>query len=473
MNKYLIIVTLLISSFAAYALLVATNAAYLISEHPVLSLFMRIVFFIIFVFLCLLRKKELWVYTLILGFPFYRIAFSGISTVLIFSLIVASLYMKEIKDYLSEHKSAYKLPIVILVISFLYSFIISKHLMTALEQVQYVINLILLYLIFMSFLISWQRVRILLLLLLTVNVLGIGVTIWQYIFGVNSIRFFVGEYAPNVVYDSANRIPSFFFEAQSAGIFFAVMIILNLSFLSMKFKFKQGIIFLIFLNIVALLLAGTRIAFIAVVIGLILFIIFNLSFKKILIIINLCLVLAVCGGFIYKYLLPEQAKSRINKQEVIESYLERNKIWITSLPIARHYPLGVGLSREDLFYAALKEGSYLQSKYFIEPSLRSRMGFESSFLDILYSLGFLGLFGFLTLLWRFFIIAFRNFRARVQSDESKLSLYLICAMVVWLIGAATSEKIYEIQPTTIFIIMIALAHSIYRRLYSEKILMKQ
>jgi hypothetical protein len=70
---------------------------------------------------------------------------------------------------------------------------------------------------------------------------------------------------------------------------------------------------------------------------------------------------------------------------------------------------------------------------------------------------------------RFFTLALRNANSKSLSEESRLSKYLICSMIVWLIGAATSEKIYEIQPMTIFIIMLAIVHSTYNRNYANRI----
>lgn len=461
-NILKIIVCIIIAIFSARLLLTAINTAYLVSGHPELSLIIRMVFFVILVLLFVVRKKELALYALMLGFPFYRINFNNISIALIVTFIVAILYKNEIKDQVFRRNQEYKIPFVILSISIFYSFIISKHHMTALSEVAYIINLILLYLILAAYLVSWQRIRLLLGLLLIVNVIGIAVTILQYIFGVNSIKFFIGEYAPNVgINDGVKRIPGFFWESQAAGIYYAVMFILSIGALSIIRRYRKVIMVIAVMNIGALLLTGTRIAIIAVACGIMLLMVWRLNIKKIVLYISMLSVLIVCGGYIYNYMIPAQMKNRLTGYELEGSFNERYKIWLTSIPIAKHHPLGVGLSRADLYDAAYKEKSYLQSKYYIFTSLRNRMGFESSFLDILYSLGFLGLFGFLALLLRFFTLSFRSVNFKPLSKESGYSKYLFCSMVVWLIGAATSEKIYEIQPTAIFIIMLVLAHSIY------------
>jgi hypothetical protein len=74
----------------------------------------------------------------------------------------------------------------------------------------------------------------------------------------------------------------------------------------------------------------------------------------------------------------------------------------TQSMIIVHNPLGVGLGRLDLFDAAVWNKSYLQEEYFVYPTLRERMGFENTFLDVLYSLGLFGLFAFLFVIDRFY-----------------------------------------------------------------------
>lgn len=468
-NIFKIIICIIIAYISARLLLTAIDAAFLVSEHPELSLLIRMIFLLLLVLLVVVGKKELTVYALILGFPFYRFSFNGISVALIFTFMVAILFRKEISNHLFKNKQEYKLPFMLLAISIILSIVISKHHLTAFTEAVYIVNLILLYFIIASYLASWDRVRTLLGLLLTVNVIGIVVTTLQFIFGVNSIKFFIGEYAPNVgIYDSVERIPGFFWEAQGAGIYYAIMFILSIGMLPAAKKHRILLIALVIMNIGALLLTGTRIAFIALVCGIILLMVWGISIKKLVLYICLLSILAVCGGFIYNYMIPTQMKNRITGYELEGSYNERYMIWITSIPIAKHNPLGVGLSKSDLFDAAYKENSYLQSKYYIEPMLRERMGFESSFLDILYSLGYLGLLGFLALLLRYFTLAFRSANSRPSSEESKYSKYLICSMAVWLVGAATSEKIYEIQPMTMFVIMLAVVHSTYGRIHSGR-----
>ncbi|MFA5499527.1 MAG: O-antigen ligase family protein [Candidatus Omnitrophota bacterium] len=468
-NILKIIACIIIAYISGSLFLTAVNTAYQVSEHPELSLLIRMIFFALFVLLAVIGRKELVVFALILGFPFYRIGFNGISIVLIISLIVAILYRKEIGSSIFKTKQEYKIPFFVLAICILYSFIVSKHYMTALTEVAHIVNLIILYLILVSYLVSWQKIRILLGLLLAVNIIGIVVTILQYIFGINSIKFFIGEYAPNVgVYDSVKRIPGFFWESQGAGIYYAIMFILSIGILSVVKKYRLLLMALAIMNIGALLLTGTRIAIIALVCGLSLLMAWKLTMKKIVLYTCMLSILVVCGGLIYNYVIPAQMKDRLTGYELEGSYNERHKIWITSLPIARHNPLGVGLSRADLFDAAYNENSYLQTKYYLFASLRNRMGFESSFLDLLYSLGYLGLIGFLALLLCFFILAFRNANINPPSDESGYSKYLACAMVVWLVGAATSEKVYEIQPMTIFVILLAIVHSTYSRIHSGR-----
>jgi len=465
MTKYpkigLIFFVIVLSFICTEILLYATSVAYHVSAHPLFSLVMRLIFFAIFTLFIIYRRKDNVVYCSLLVFPFLGLSFNGFSFLAIFSLLLFSLYFREIVVCLRSKKYIFLKPLAIIGLLMIISLLRSNHKIAAVEQLLFFLYLFFYYLVLVAFCETREKIKNLFKVILIVNIFGVLVSVVQTMFGIESIKLFFGDYAPNVgLAEYVKRVPSFFWEAQGAGLYFAIMVFLGCACAVLFFRRSLLIKLVIAFSIVGLLLTGTRIALLAFIMGVFFVFLFNISMRRIIVALFIVVALLSVGAIAYKFVLPIQVKDRITNYELKRSSGERFKIWATSLPIIKHYPLGVGLSRRDLFDAALTNKSYLQTKYFVYPSMRSRMGFESSFLDILYSLGVLGLIIFLWLLVSFFKVGLTTYFEMRDKSVRFFIICLVASMLIWVLSSLTSERCYDVHSMVMFVILLAVLNSI-------------
>jgi O-antigen ligase len=465
-SRLLVIAAALIS---AALLLFMVNMAFTVSEHPVLSLGMRIIFFACLMVLVSVRRRENFVYVFLLSIPFFRIAFSGIYLLTIVSAVLVLAYLKDIIHYLKSGKDIYAIPFVLIGISMVYSTVIARYPYSALERASILVSLFGAYLALTVFLKSAPGIRTFLAIMVILNIFGILVSSWQFIFGIDSIKVFFGEYNPNVgLSDYVKRIPSFFEEAQGAGLFFAYMALFCAGLGGTYFKKNLLVKAVIALSLVPLVMSGTRVAIIALIAGFLFAQLFTFSQKRVIALSMLIVFLFAFGDFFYKNVMPLQVKERFERRSIEENRTYRFNLWKGSLPVIVHNPLGVGMGGENVYAAGVQQRVYFAEAFNRVPEARKYTHFENTYLEILYSLGIVGFTGFLILIFNFFKAAIRIYSSGRDHLESAFSVYLMAAMVAWLLCVATSPRLYDQQIMLLFFVLVAVTNSFYQKNFAER-----
>ena len=441
----------------AELIIIMINEAYKFSEHPIESLLLRIIVFILIIIPIILRKLYIFVYYLFIFFPFMESKISGISLVAIFSLIFFALYNKEIIANFYKNNKYYNIPIIIISICFIFTTIRSFNPFDAIKTgLLHYGALIIAYNILLNYIKTQRDFRNILYLITGIFIICNIVSIWQYLFGIESIKLFIGEYNPNTnIFGFSKRIPSVFVEAQAAGQYFATNIII-MNGIMIEIKKKISFCFIFIIGIISLLLTISRMAILSFLIFYIITIIYILFYKKRINYLILLVILILIAPLLYEKTVPDQFKDRFNSEAQKESYNFRVNMWKASLIIIEKYPFGVGLGGENLYNAAILEGA-------IDNTLINKINekdityfhFENSFLSVLYSIGIVGFIGFLILLYKYFKKA-AKYIINGNKKQKYFAVYLSASMFVWLSCAYTSPLIQQVQPLFLFTILFVL-----------------
>ena len=464
-----IIFAIVLSIISAVALFKIVDLAFSKSVHPVTTLLMRLILGITFVIPFILRKKEIFIYYFILSFPFMRLAFNGIDLLAIYSFLLVAIYRKEIVNLVKGKENIYRIPFFIITLCFIYTSLLAKYPRAAFEKVLFYLLLGGIYYVLTAFIKSEREIKAVFRFLLMPFAFCILVSFLQFRFGINSIKFFFDEYNANTgVYGSffTRRIPSVFVEAQAAGQYFATMIMLALGLLSTYFWKSKLIKGLLAIGALAFLLTISRAAILSFIGVMFVVHLFILSFRKVVILMLIVISMMAVIGMFYEHIMPSQIRERFDPHNQREDYNFRYALWKHSLPIIKHYPFGVGLGGGNLFYAGDKVKVKFTESMEAVPQLRGATHFENSYLDTLYSLGIIGFGGFILLLVKYFKTGVKLIKENPHPDAKRFSFYLMGAMAVWLIPAATSPQIEQVQPMIIFVTLLALMNSfntIYRK----------
>ncbi|MCX5694943.1 MAG: O-antigen ligase family protein [Candidatus Omnitrophica bacterium] len=463
---YKIVFVGIISFIVANLLLTGIQVASNISSHPLISILMRCLFLVVIIISFVLKRKKWLIYFFIMCFPFMRIAFSGVPLIKLFASVFLIAYFREIKDLLSAKKNIFRMPFIIIGMSFIYTTAMAKFKYPAFEEITFYLALVVIFYVVTSYLRSEKEIKMISILLLVITIAGLLVSFIQLKYGINSIIFFFGEYNPNAdIYGFSKRIPSFFNEAQAAGQFFAVMAILFLGLGNSFFKrsyFMKGIFVL---SILALCLSITRIAFLAFLIGFIITLFSGKKTIKIIGFLGFCVFVLVSFP-ILKSIIPLQIQERFYSYSQHKSLDFRYQLWANSLPIFFHNPLGVGSGGDNIYVAATQQKVKMLSIFKEFPQTRRLTHFENSYLQILYSLGIIGLLGFFFIIGKYFIVGVRILKIMAKERIYNFSNYLLAAMVTWLISSFTSPQIREVQPMILFVILLSFMNSL-NNLYSR------
>jgi len=158
-------------------------------------------------------------------------------------------------------------------------------------------------------------------------------------------------------------------------------------------------------------------------------------------------------GPLYQNVVPDVIKVRFDKSVQVKSADYRIYLWRRSFPIFLKYPFGVGLGRINLYKAGCQAGAKFNDG--IEAGIASgdNTTFESSYLDLLYSLGFVGLGTFLCTMIMSFVSILRVL-AKPSTMFSRASLYFGGALFVWLFSAITSSLLFQTQPIVLLILIL-------------------
>ncbi|MBF0571955.1 MAG: O-antigen ligase family protein [Candidatus Omnitrophica bacterium] len=461
-NKYIFLIFVsLIVFISTIIFLIGVDITFEISRHPIASLFIKGICMIMLLIALILRNRDVLLYFFILSFPFMRIMFVGITLLTAFAVILGFLYRKEIIEFLRNKRNPYGAYFIVILFCLFLTTLISKYPLSALPDVVFFISLAGIYYVVSAFMNTKDRLKILIQLFLVVFGFCIVVSFIQLFFGVNSVKLFFGEYNNNVgINDLIKRVPSVFWEAQGAGQYFAVMVTLLLGIKNNFFKESKWLMYgLVFAGVLALLLTKSRIAIFVFIFSVFLTFFLFPSIKRILFLSTICVGLLILTLFPFDGSIMGRINNRFSQQDIHKTADYRYLLWKESIPIALHNPWGVGLGADNLYRAAVKDNVF--STLHFNDFLQRKRGiqFENSYLQILYSLGFLGLLAFLMILFRYFSLGTSLYGKNFPADMKKLIFHQLIAMTVWLSCIFTSPQFLEPQPMIIFMTLLALMNS--------------
>ena len=469
-----IMFAIVLSIISAVVLLKIVDSTFSTSDHPVISLLVFVICGTTFIIPFIVRKKEIFIYYFILSFPCIGFTLKGLTLLQIYSFVLVVIYRKEIVNLVKDKGHIYRIPFFIIIFCFIYTSLLSHHPRAAFERVLFFSSLVGIYFAITTFIKSEREIKTVFRFLLMLFAFCVLVSFLQFRFGVDSIKFSFLQYGENTGASHVlglKRMPSVFPEAQAAGQYFATMIILSLGCLSTYFRKSRLIKGILVFGALAFLFTITRIAILSFLGVMLIVHLFILPFKRIMIIMLIIFCVTVAGKIIIENIIPSGVSERFDPDEQKKSFDYRFMLWEASFPIFVHHPFGVGLGGENLFDAGCEVNAVFMPEYTETPSKRNNTHFESSYLEILYSLGIIGFFGFMLLLTEYFKTGIKLIKENPHSDVKRFSLYLMGAMAVWLIPAAISPQWNVMQPMIIFVTLLALMNSlnnIYRNTVYEQ-----
>ncbi|MDP8260305.1 MAG: O-antigen ligase family protein [Candidatus Gygaella obscura] len=463
MNKSYLFKIMLAGIFAfmsAAIFLLAVHFSFMYSAYPMPSLLLHLAFFAILSIMVVIGKRESIVYIFMFTYPFFNITLSKVNILTIFTIILVFLYFKDISCYLKKGRDIFRVPMSIMGVAIVLTTIFSRYPLEALGHAIILFSLFGIYLVLNVFLINKERVRRFLIVLSVVALFSIIVVVWQLIFGIDSIKLFLGGYNENVGLGQIKRFPSFFLDAQEAGLFFLTMGIFLMGFTSKYFKNNLSLKAVVFLLFFALLLNVTRVAIFALISGVVLLAILRGKIIRLLIISMVGLFILLAGIPLFDH-FPSSIKDRFSRYRIEESLEFRSTAWMGSFPIIKKYPFGTGLGRENTYYAAIKSKALFVESAPIHISVRGRAHFENTYLEVLYSLGVLGFLGFILIFLRFFYIKGIFIKKNLILRSRMPIAHIAVAMFSWAVCVFTSPRLNYVQTMLIFVIFLA-----FRNLYS-------
>lgn len=455
-----IFLAFVVSLIVAIVLLKTNEITFQKAEYPILNITIRIILGFMLLVPFILKKKEIIIYYFLLSYPFTMVSFSRFQYETIFAFIIVVTYWKEIINIIKSKQNIYTIPFFIIFICLIYTTKLAQYPKAAFEKVIFYISLGGIYFGLTAYINSERNLRLALKLLLAILVFSNFVSLWQFLFGINSVKFFYGAYHANInVHGFGRRIPSFFRDAQAAGQYFACMNIILLGLISTYFRESKFVKVLFISSTIALLLTISRAAIFSFIIGLVITQFFALPRRKFILFIFVVFLIMALGNFFYDKVLPPQMLERFSATEQEKSFDFRYSLWKRSLPIVVNRPFGIGLGGENLYYTGIRYGADFLYGVTRFAERRNEAQVENSYLTILYGLGIFGFFGFLYLLIKYFATGIKLFKGNANSYERSFSIYLVGAMAVWLISAFSSPQISVAQPMIIFVILLALTNS--------------
>ncbi|MCB9747050.1 MAG: O-antigen ligase family protein [Candidatus Omnitrophica bacterium] len=462
--------TLVLAAIIGFAVIMVVDKAFAGSKNPVASIVIRAVLLIILTTLAMQRNRRLFMHCYLLAFPFLNTLLNGVSLVTLFGVILFLLYYKEIQQAFKNNIYLYKYPFILIVLGTVISIFLAKYPGAGFDYILLYISLLLVYWTLVVFIDKESNYRLVIKYIFAIYIFAGIISILQVTFGVNSIKIFLGNYNRNVSLDgSFNRIPGMFGDAQAAALYYASIFFVCLGTIICFYKQKKFLYFILLIGILGLAFSGSRLAILTFVFLFVIMHFVTLNFKKYVTMSLISLFLICFGASFYQGFLPVQITERFNIHKLNDSSDYRMKLWKYSLPIFYENPLGVGFGGENLYDAGLKVQAFFIPEFKENIASRKSTHFESSYLQILYSIGILGFLGFMLLIFQFFITGLKIYSNRRKNLIYKFSLYLMFSMTVWLFCVVTSPQIGRERLMTIFITLLALMNGLYNKLNNRSI----
>ncbi len=447
-------VAILVSLMASLLLFKIVDLAYLYSEHPISSILVKFIFLMIFLTPLIFKKKEMYIYYFILSFPFFAFIGRGISLINMFALIFLIMFHQEISKVIREKRILFAAPFYIFLFALIYTSLFCQFPQQAFQKSFFYLSYVIIFIAVTAYASDEKNLRNFTYFVLFIFVFCCFISFFQVIFGMKHFKFTFGEFNQNTgIYGHVKRIPSVFEDAQAAGQYFSTMSMLLAGIFMYHFKNKRIAAWVFMLGSICLFLTISRLAIITYMIGIVLAALIASSKRKILIILVMP-VLAASLYLGYQGMAPKGLTERFEIHNQKESFAYRFNLWKYSLPIITHNPLGVGLGGFNRYYAGEKVGFDFPDSV---RRTREFTNFESSYLSLLYSLGFTGFGAFVMLVVSYFKSGISLF----QIHGVKSAYYLIIARLIWLVTSAISPQMEEFKSMTTFTLLFAYMNSIY------------
>ncbi len=438
-----------------FSLIKIVDFAFRVSEQPIKSLIVKSTFLVFFILPLILRKKEIYVYYFLLSFPFFPFIGKRISLVNMYAIILTVVYFKDILNLDKEKKYYYKYPFIILFLTFIYTTFLAKYPGQAIEKTMFYLSYGGIFFALSAYLKSEENLKTFSKFILIIYFFCCFISLWQLMFGIESIRFSFGEYLPNTnIYGSVKRIPSVFMEPQGAGQYFSTMSILSMGIVTTLFRRPKFGVFTLIVGCIFLMLTVSRLAMLSSILGVVILMLFLLPMKKLISVSLFSFVIIVFLISSYQLIFPQGIRERFATHNQAQSFEIRNNYWSKSFPIFLNNPFGVGLGGYNRFDAAKKVHFPFNE---MAKKAQEYTHFESSYLSLLYSLGCIGFGAFIWLILKYYKLGAHLIRIK----KYPFSVYLISAMTVWVITSAISPQMEEFQPMVTFTILLAYMNAMY------------
>lgn len=216
----------------------------------------------------------------------------------------------------------------------------------------------------------------------------------------------------------------------------------------------------IIILVTSVLFAMSRASILALIIGLIVWILLELitSRKRNRIYVNILLVLAISflSVFVAWYILPSDFKALINliyEQTVYVLSFAREtdprwSSWVFLLSIVPQYPLGIGV------------GNYQETLLNLYPDLIGTA--HNFYLDVVVQLGILGFVVLMIILYNYAKILTRQLKLAAVDFEINISKCLMMSYAIFLVNVFFEPNYYSPTFMYIFSVMMAMAYALYR-----------
>lgn len=450
-----IILTLILSVMTTIVFSLFMTHSHIISAHPYLGLLICVVFMGVICNAFIFGKKEIVLYAFLISYPFLQVGFYYVNIFEVFAVLSAIIYCKEIFfDLKHRIRISYIIPIAIFFLSIIFSTSLSQFKQDAGPWIIFFISSALAYLVFQAYLKTETHFKKVWFFIIAVYCLSVVASCYQMVFGIESIRFFLSHNQHNAKFlDSQYRIPSIFTEAEMAGQYFAVMALALNGYAVLNLRFNLFARILSIIAIGGLMLTVTRSAIIGLFLGWVFAHIF-INVRRVLIgIFGLLVILSLFKEPFFQSFIPSFSRIRFSEYQETKDIDFRFNIWRTSFPIILQNPGGVGLGGMNLFAAGQKVNAKFYYGNDHKLSNQQATTFENSYLDLLYSVGFVG-FG--AIIWFIGMPLSRwILDSLMQRDPyRRSSLYFLGSLLALFISASTAPLLFDVQSMMLLILIM-------------------
>lgn len=232
----------------------------------------------------------------------------------------------------------------------------------------------------------------------------------------------------------AIRYPGYFNDSQAQGQFFAIgsfLFLYNPADMPKKAKLTNYILFV--LAMVAILLSGSRSAFLGFLVGL--FVIFVLTAKR----YTIYVILAGFFAFIAYTYLPSKSGVLSRTENIDEDLKFRQSVWKDAFDISKKYPLfGIGSGNYQSYIKRHLPNQYFEIDheivYFDQP--------ENGYLKVIVELGYIGFAIFILILLS---PPLRAIKSYLTGESDYKAILLAASLLGWMVAFNSVYSLFDIR----------------------------